>query len=278
MDLQNSAITSLTSLLRIETYRAFEKPKSIDDGVFESPSFQSLLDSVRTPRTVVMSEPKENIMSLKDDGKNRDKQTYRSSEKYKMNLLEEAYFDTVFPNKLDRVASEDIEISFVENSSKALMAGAEICKILLYLYDLCDLKTYKDVVFTKKKSIVVAALTSLLCISMEAKRYALQKGLVQVIVKQLKEFHIRLSLESVECLRRVADKKRVCPILKEVNDLIGLLTNFMVNDEVVKTEAATLNLADIVHKLWVWFLIQNIYLVDVLRMLCIYTTGCNLGE
>ncbi|KAJ8948143.1 hypothetical protein NQ318_009230 [Aromia moschata] len=251
-ELQNSALTSLTSLLRIEVHRTFEKTKTPDDGVFETASLQTLLDSVRTPRSVVISGTKDNLENSAPlpASTRKTKQTARSLERHKMNLLEEAYFGQVFPTKLDADVPEDFEI-------------------LLHLYDIYDSKADN-----KRRACVLAALTGLLGVSKEAKRYALEKGLAQVVVRQLRDFHIRLSLESVDCLRRVGDKRRVCPVLKELDELVGLLTNFMVGDEAVKTEVVSLNLADVIHKLWVWFLAQNAYLVDVLRMLCVYTVEC----
>lgn len=84
----------------------------------------------------------------------------------------------------------------------------------------------------------------------------------------------------MECLRKASDKKRICPMLKEVDDLVCLMTNFMVEDERVKVEAASINLADIIHKLWVWFLVQSGIgmLTNVLKMICTYTNGCDLGR
>ncbi|RZC42071.1 hypothetical protein BDFB_001723 [Asbolus verrucosus] len=69
-------------------------------------------------------------------------------------------------------------------------------------------------------------------------------------MKQLKDFYIKLSLESVDCLRRILDKKRVCPVLKELDELVGLITNFMVGDETVKCKLTELGLSDLIHKLW----------------------------
>jgi hypothetical protein len=155
------------------------------------------------------------------------------------------------------------------------VAGAEICKILLNLYELCNLKASKDLV--KKKSTITATLTSVLCVSQEAKKHAFGAGLPTVIIKQLKDFHLKLSLESVDCLRRVLEKKRVCPVLKDLSELVGLVTNFMVGDEAVKSRFAQLGLSDLVHKLWVWFALQNPHLVDVLKMLSTFTTDCPTG-
>ncbi|CAH1953846.1 unnamed protein product [Acanthoscelides obtectus] len=265
-ELQNSALTSLTCLLRVETYRAFQNLE-VDSPLFRTTSMQSLLDSVRTTKTVVITETnKENIKPKKP--------SKRFIENQKIDLLEELYFDKMFKRRDD---SSETEIDIVESQGEGDVCGGEICKILLYLYDICDLKSEEGPDYNKKRSLVNGALSSLLCVSREAKKIALEKGLVLLAIKQLRERHMKLSLESVDSLRRLSDKKRVCPMLKEVHDLVGLLTNFMLNDEHVKMEAATLNLADVVHKLWVWFLAQSVYLADVMKMLCIYTTDCNLA-
>lgn len=130
----------------------------------------------------------------------------------------------------------------------------------------------------KKKSLVLNSLTNILWVSLEAKKYALSNGLVDLIVKQISEIHVKLSLESVESLRRMSDKKRICGVLQEFHTLILLLTNFMAGDVGVKNAATLLGLADFVHKLWVWILTQKDLLVDVLKMLCTYTTDCVAGR
>lgn len=268
---------ALTSLLKTESYRIFGVSNS-DASSLKTDSLQNILDSVRTSRSVVICDVKHNKEKVKSKKfeKTKDKQVATSS-RYKMNLLEEAYFGQVLPN-LEREAADcpDEEISFVESSVDSSLAGAEICKILLYLYEVSNLRDKDN--FSKNKENVMGALTGLLCVSDEAKKYALENNLLNVLIKKLKEKHIQLSLESVDCLRRVSDKRRICPLLKDVNNLVRLLTNFMTRNDAVKMEAAALNLADIVHKLWVWFLIQNTYLIDVLRLLKVYSTGCNLGE
>ncbi|XP_044270755.1 rotatin isoform X2 [Tribolium madens] len=150
--------------------------------------------------------------------------------------------------------------------------GACVAEILLNLYELCDLKASKGLV--RKKSVITGALTSVLGVSHEAKKYAMGAGLPTVIVKQLKEFHLKLGLESVDCLRRVLEKKRVCPVLKDLDELVGLVTNFMVGDGSVKDKFAQLGLSDFVHKLWVWFALQNGHFVNVLKMLATFTADC----
>lgn len=272
-DLQDTSLISLIAILRIECHVALENPAqktSLDHSI------ESLLDTVRTPRTVLMSSYRDNIENLEPNRKQPGltKQTLNHFGKYRSTVLEELYFGKSLPVKPSE-SIEDIEISFINNNSDALMAGAELCKILLYLYEICNIKVPKNNKFVMKKELVTSALSGILCISQEAKKFAIQKGLMEVIVKELREHHIKLSLESVESMRRVQDKKRLCPVLKEINNQVGLLTNFMLNSEKVKLAATDLNLADIIHKLWIWFSFQSVYFVDVLRMLCIFTLDCS---
>lgn len=225
-DLQNSALVSVTNLLRVET----ESPKS---------SMKDLLD---TPRTLSSIESSESDYKLDSP-------------------LEEIYFDKILTRK---------KFSTNSNSNDNVVAN-DLCRILINLYDICNIKQ------SKHKPLVVAALTGLLCVSTNAKTFALTNNFLNVIFKRLKELYIALSLESVECLRRISEKKRLCPVLKELDELIGMLNNFMVNNEEIKTEAANLGLADLIHKLWIWFSVQNIYLINVLQMLCTFTTNCSLS-
>lgn len=95
-----------------------------------------------------------------------------------MNLLEEVYFGRILPIK--KSEESDLEISFVDDQDTALMSGAEICKILLYLYDVCDLNGEKDASLAKRKPLVISALSGLLCVSNQAKQYALQSGFLEV--------------------------------------------------------------------------------------------------
>lgn len=193
----------------------------------------------------------------------------KSSEKTVTELLGNLYFSK------NPTSYEDYSSRFSSDDERDLMAGAEICKLLLHLYDISALKN--ATVNVKKRSVIINALTATLSVSKEAKKYALRHGLLEVVFQQLKETYIKLSLESVECLRRIADKKRVCPLLKELDSLVGLLTNFMLGDVDVKTSVSLLGLSDLIHKLWVWFSVQKVYLTNALKLLCTFTTNCNIG-
>ncbi|VEN41222.1 unnamed protein product, partial [Callosobruchus maculatus] len=172
-DLQNSALSSLTCLLRVETYRAFENVEEVGTPLSNTTSMQNLLDSVRSTKTVVISES--NKVNMKP--KRIHKQPKKLVES-QIDLLEELYFGKVFKKKEDDFS--EVEMDIVESEGEGEVCGGEICKILLYLYDICDLKGEQEREYIKKKYLVIGALSSLLCISREAKKIALEKGLVEV--------------------------------------------------------------------------------------------------
>jgi hypothetical protein len=89
--------------------------------------------------------------------------------------------------------------------------GAELCSLLLQQYEIHKLMqgSAGQRSGTKGRMLVTCALSSLLAVSGEAKKVALQQGLLETLVIQLRELHIKLSLESAESLRRISDKKRV---------------------------------------------------------------------
>lgn len=162
------------------------------------------------------------------------------------------------------------------DNEKFPMAGAEICKILINLFELCSLQAPKE--FQGKTSVISSSLAAILCTSKEAKNYAFTRGFHTTVIKQLKETYVKLSLESVDCLKRINEKKRVCPVLNELHEIIGLITNFMVNDLIIKNKFALLGLSDLIHKLWVWFLLAKSKLEDVFKLLATFTTDCPLGK
>ncbi|KAF5272203.1 hypothetical protein FQA39_LY01285 [Lamprigera yunnana] len=282
VDLQQSALMSLSSLLQAEAESKISLNSAEDDTVIPtSPSMRIILDKMKTPRSSTCEYTQEE--EIKPESKTvhilwEKNPRNKKPKKEKVNKLEDMYFNK-FSDKLVEINTrhskleEEIEVSKEEIAqSNSLMAGAQLCTILLYLYNASTLKE-KD----KKRSMIVNTLSSILCVSAEAKKLGLQNGLMEMIMQQLKELNVKLSLESVSSLRRIADKRRVCPLLKELGDLIGLITNFMLENESVKGAASMLGFADIIHKLWVWFCVEQTLLCDCLKMLCTYTTDCHLA-
>jgi hypothetical protein len=92
-----------------------------------------------------------------------------------------------------------------------LTVGEELCKSLLCLYEAQSLpqgSTDKSS-GARARNLVTSAVSSLLAVSVGAKKLALKQGLLEMLVAQLRELHIRLSVESAENLRRKSDKGKV---------------------------------------------------------------------
>jgi hypothetical protein len=90
--------------------------------------------------------------------------------------------------------------------SKNEAIGARLCSLLLRLYEVYSLSQCSG---AKDKTLVTAALSSILAVSAEAKKVALSQGLLEMLVIHLRELHIKLSLESAENVRQLSTKKRV---------------------------------------------------------------------
>lgn len=230
----------------METCQSFE----------EEHSLPNLLDSFRTPRNLAVEKNLECIEPF----------NVKTSGSRKLRILENAYFEKRIPTSC---------LNSDSNDPGTLLAGAEVCKILLHLYHITTLNLNSS--NFKKRSIVVSSLTSLLGVSKEAKTYAFVHGLLETSVQQLRELHIKLSLETVECMRRIMSRKRVSPLLRELDSLAGLLTNFMLGNAEIKDRCADLGLADLVHKLWVWFCFQKSELANALKLLCTFTVDSAAG-
>ncbi|KAL1501895.1 hypothetical protein ABEB36_007134 [Hypothenemus hampei] len=235
-ELQNASLKLLVAILRAECHIAFTEPTN--------QTLKDLLDSTATPKKIYLG-PKPQTHSK--------------------HILRHVFFEPT---------SKEVELNLVDSEEDSLMIGADLCRILLYLYEVVELQGQGDGQKIIKKTTIIQALSGLLSLSFEAKTYALNCNFLNIIVKDLMDFHIKLSLESVETLRRVQERKRLVPVLQEVADLLGVLTNFMLNFRKVQLSACRLNIADLVHKLWIWLSFQSNLICDALRMLCVYTLDC----
>lgn len=122
-----------------------------------------------------------------------------SSDEYKEKLFSD-------PNGLPSIQAEPGR-AIAKNQT----VGAELCNLLLWQYEIRKLMqgSAGQRSGTKGRMLVTCALSSLLAVSGEAKKVALNQGLLETLVIQLRELHVKLSLESAESLRRISDKKRV---------------------------------------------------------------------
>jgi hypothetical protein len=89
--------------------------------------------------------------------------------------------------------------------------GEALCTSLLCLYEVHALPqgSRDKSSSVRARNLVTSALSSLLAVSGGAKRLALKHGLLEMLVVQLRELHIKLSVESAENLRRKSEKGKV---------------------------------------------------------------------
>ncbi|XP_049956873.1 rotatin [Schistocerca serialis cubense] len=157
--------------------------------------------------------------------------------------------------------------SLLDESSE----GGDLCLLLIHVYDTVTLQqTNWNVGHVE----ICQALGGLLAVSQEATRMALARGLLSSLLSRLRDHHAFLSLEAVDNLLNKSNKKKLAPVLRDVELLLELLTNFLFGSINVKSEASEAGMADLIHKMWVWFSFQSACLLKALRLMCTFTTDC----
>lgn len=136
-----------------------------------------------------------------------------------------------------------------------------VCKALLKQWDSCT---------QKKKLDLLKALSCLVEQSQEATAAALHGGLLQHLVKILRHTVVAFTVDAGVILKSAKGNS-------SLNNMIlyfDVLNNFMAGNAEVKLTAEQLELADIVHKLWVWCQTDSKILIAVLNMLITFTANC----
>ena len=154
--------------------------------------------------------------------------------------------------------------------------GVQLCETLVHTLNIVKLKETNH--NKQKKSLVLKTLSSLLCISHSGKRSALKNNLYDIVMQLFRDLYLKLSLNSVESLRKVGEKKRLMLLLDDVEDLICLMGNFMIGDAGVKEAFVKLDVVDVVHKLWNWVCARGNLLKQTIEMLVTYTAGVTSGK
>ncbi|XP_076183468.1 rotatin homolog anastral spindle 3 isoform X2 [Ptiloglossa arizonensis] len=164
-----------------------------------------------------------------------------------------------------------------EVEKEEVTIGEELCGVLLHLFIAHNYnRSKKNRKLTEDKDLITSALTNLLCISNEAKKFALEENLPETALMILKELYVRLNLQPFELFKNQIDReKKIPPLLHDVNGIFILLMNFMYGNTQVKEILTKRGLADVLHKLWVWIALNNIVATTALKLLATYTTKCS---
>uniref|UniRef100_A0A8C9LEH6 Rotatin n=1 Tax=Pavo cristatus TaxID=9049 RepID=A0A8C9LEH6_PAVCR len=142
---------------------------------------------------------------------------------------------------------------------------------LLYL-KVCERKSSKDVL----KEVAANALLSLLAVSKNAQKYALEVDLIGSCIEQMKHIHAQLNLDSLKPGK--AQKKKEDSLKKQLRCAMLLLRNCLFQNEECKIAALKAHLVPVLHLLWPWLLIDDSSMEIALHLLCVYTAyhpaGC----
>ncbi|XP_058799120.1 rotatin isoform X2 [Phymastichus coffea] len=154
--------------------------------------------------------------------------------------------------------------------------GAEICKALVNLFIAHNyVKLVKKTKYSSDKDVITVALTNLLCVSVEAKKFAIGENFPTTCMMVLKELYIRLNAIPIHKYKSQADRThKLHPLLHEIDLIYILLMNFMYDSVEAKNIFAAIELADIIHKLWAHTSVNKKTLITNLKLLSTFTTNC----
>uniref|UniRef100_A0A672U440 Rotatin n=1 Tax=Strigops habroptila TaxID=2489341 RepID=A0A672U440_STRHB len=123
---------------------------------------------------------------------------------------------------------------------------------------ICERKSSKDVL----KEVATNALLSLLAVSKNAQKSALEVDLINSCIENMKDIHAQLNLDSLKA-GKAQKKKLIC--------LFSLFVCFL------EMAALKTHLVPVLHSLWPWFLMDDSSMQIALHLLCVYTTNYPAG-
>ncbi|XP_032874819.1 rotatin [Amblyraja radiata] len=144
-------------------------------------------------------------------------------------------------------------------------SGTMLCESLLQSY---EGKSSED---TQRK-VTAGALIALLPVSVSAQKHALQAGLVDSCIEQMKQTYVQFNLDSLRP-GKVIQRKKDDPLTRELKTVMQLLRNCLYHNVECKIAASDAHLVNAIHSLWPWFLMDDVLMLEVLKLLCVYTAN-----
>ncbi|NXT33646.1 RTTN protein, partial [Pelecanoides urinatrix] len=148
---------------------------------------------------------------------------------------------------------------------------ASVTQLTALIIQVCERKSSKDVL----KEVATNALLSLLAVSKNAQKCALEVGLIDSCIENMKHIHAQLNLDSLKPGK--AHKKKEDNLIKQLRCSMQLLRNCLFQDEECKMAALKAYLVPVLHSLWPWFLMDNSSMQIALHLLCVYTANYPAG-
>ncbi|KAM4907492.1 rotatin [Sylvia borin] len=148
---------------------------------------------------------------------------------------------------------------------------APITQLTALIIQVCEGKSSKDVL----KEVATNALLSLLAVSKNAQKCALEADLIDSCIENMKHIHAQLNLDSIKPGK--GQRKKEDNLIKELRCSMQLLRNCLFQNEECKMAALGAHLVPVLHSLWPWFLADDSSMQIALHLLCVYTENYPAG-
>ncbi|XP_065523987.1 rotatin isoform X7 [Lathamus discolor] len=148
---------------------------------------------------------------------------------------------------------------------------ASVTQLTALIIQICERKSSKDVL----KGAATNALLSLLAVSKNAQKSALEVDLINTCIENMKHIHAQLNLDSLKVGK--AQKKKEDNLNKQLRYSMQLLRNCLFENEECKMAALKAHLVPVLHSLWPWFLMDDSSMQIALHLLCVYTANYPAG-
>uniref|UniRef100_A0A8C9MY58 Rotatin n=1 Tax=Serinus canaria TaxID=9135 RepID=A0A8C9MY58_SERCA len=148
---------------------------------------------------------------------------------------------------------------------------APVTELTALIIQVCERKSSKDVL----KEVTTNALLSLLAVSKNAQKCALEADLIDSCMENMKHIHAQLNLDSLKPGK--AQRKKEDNLIKELRCSMQLLRNCLFQNEECKMAALKAHLVPVLHSLWPWFLADDSSMEIALHLLCVYTANYPAG-
>ncbi|XP_010154513.1 PREDICTED: rotatin-like, partial [Eurypyga helias] len=160
-------------------------------------------------------------------------------------------------------------ISFLLDDTEGCQAS--VTQLTALIIQVCEKKSSKDVL----KEVATNGLLSLLAVSKNAQKCALEVDLLDTCIENMKHINAQLNLDSLKPGK--AHRKKEDNLFKQLRRSMQLLRNCLFQNEECQMAALKAHLVPVLHSLWPWFLIDDSSMQIALHLLCVYTANHPAG-
>ncbi|NWX99551.1 RTTN protein, partial [Nothoprocta ornata] len=160
-------------------------------------------------------------------------------------------------------------VSFLLDEAEGCQTSVtQLTGLIIQVY---ERKSSKDVL----KQAATSALLSLLAVSRNAQKCALEADLIDNCIEQMKRIHAQMNLDSLKPGK--TQRKKEDGLIKQLQGAMQLLRNCLFENEECKMAALQAHLVPVLHSLWPWFLLDDSSMQTALHLLCVYTADYPAG-